>query len=212
MEKSPSGNVEPIKAASIPVNESEAFSKNDEAQNYPEAYNIATSPCYKTMQSDQPVTPARTGRNNSRYEENTGYRLCCMTVPYCIDQKAKAGKQTKILLVTRRNKKGWKFPGGGWEIDETREQCAMRELLEESGCTGRVTKFSHDALHFSESKNKIAARYYWHTVEITSIYEKWAEGSVRFRKVVTLDEVESHLGTEELREQWKILSQSIPAM
>jgi 8-oxo-dGTP diphosphatase len=46
------------------------------------------------------------------------------------------GKELKILLVERRNEpcKGcWAFPGGFMNIDETVEQCAKRELEEETG-------------------------------------------------------------------------------
>ncbi|MBO7570523.1 MAG: NUDIX hydrolase [Bacteroidales bacterium] len=46
------------------------------------------------------------------------------------------GKDLKILLIERANEpyKGcWAFPGGFMNIDETAEQCAKRELNEETG-------------------------------------------------------------------------------
>ncbi|MBR5983747.1 MAG: NUDIX hydrolase [Bacteroidales bacterium] len=46
------------------------------------------------------------------------------------------GKELKILLIERGNEpcKGcWAFPGGFMNIDETIEQCARRELKEETG-------------------------------------------------------------------------------
>lgn len=46
------------------------------------------------------------------------------------------GKELKILLIERKNEpcKGcWAFPGGFMNIDETVEQCAKRELEEETG-------------------------------------------------------------------------------
>ena len=42
----------------------------------------------------------------------------------------------KILLAKRKSKHGkatWGFPGGKLEFNETLEECARRELLEESG-------------------------------------------------------------------------------
>ena len=45
-------------------------------------------------------------------------------------------KEPKVLLIQRGNEpfKGcWAFPGGFMNMDETTEQCAMRELEEESG-------------------------------------------------------------------------------
>lgn len=44
--------------------------------------------------------------------------------------------QSKVLLVKRRNepfKDYWAFPGGYMNMDETTEQCAIRELEEETG-------------------------------------------------------------------------------
>ena len=46
------------------------------------------------------------------------------------------GKELKILLIERRNEpcKGcWAFPGGFLNMDETTEECAIRELKEETG-------------------------------------------------------------------------------
>ena len=44
--------------------------------------------------------------------------------------------RTKVLLIERKNEpcKGcWAFPGGFMNMDETTEQCAIRELEEETG-------------------------------------------------------------------------------
>lgn len=44
--------------------------------------------------------------------------------------------QSRVLLVKRRNepfKDCWAFPGGFMNMDETTEQCAIRELEEETG-------------------------------------------------------------------------------
>ncbi len=44
--------------------------------------------------------------------------------------------EPKVLLIQRRNppfKGAWAFPGGFMDMDETTEQCAVRELEEETG-------------------------------------------------------------------------------
>lgn len=44
--------------------------------------------------------------------------------------------EPKVLLIKRRNppfKGSWAFPGGFMDMDETAEQCAIRELEEEAG-------------------------------------------------------------------------------
>lgn len=47
-----------------------------------------------------------------------------------------AGMEPQVLLIQRGNEpfKGkWAFPGGFMNMDETAEQCAKRELMEETG-------------------------------------------------------------------------------
>lgn len=39
----------------------------------------------------------------------------------------------EILLIKNKNRKGWLFPGGGLEIEESFEECVQREVLEEVG-------------------------------------------------------------------------------
>ena len=46
------------------------------------------------------------------------------------------GKELKLLLIERKHdpcKGCWAFPGGFMNMDETTEQCAVRELEEETG-------------------------------------------------------------------------------
>ena len=48
----------------------------------------------------------------------------------------RVGQQLKVLLIERGNdpyKGCWAFPGGFMNMDETAEQCALRELQEETG-------------------------------------------------------------------------------
>lgn len=53
----------------------------------------------------------------------------------------KFGEPVKVLLIKRKNepyKDCWALPGGFMEIDETLENCARRELYEETGLLTRV--------------------------------------------------------------------------
>jgi thiamine-phosphate pyrophosphorylase len=52
-------------------------------------------------------------------------------------------ERQELLLVQRGQEPGrgkWCLPGGFQEIDETTEQCALRELQEETGISGRVKR------------------------------------------------------------------------
>jgi 8-oxo-dGTP diphosphatase len=54
-------------------------------------------------------------------------------------------KEGKVLLGKRINSHGvdcWSFPGGHLEINETWEECAKREVLEETDLKIRDTKFA----------------------------------------------------------------------
>lgn len=81
-------------------------------------------------------------------------------MPYCYEYPRPAvssdcvifafdGKQLNVLLIERKNdpfKGYWAFPGGFLEMDETSEQCARRELEEETGikdaCLEQLYAFS----------------------------------------------------------------------
>ncbi|MFV0340808.1 MAG: NUDIX hydrolase [Parachlamydiaceae bacterium] len=46
----------------------------------------------------------------------------------------------QILWVKRRHLKAWVLPGGGVDPGESYEDCALRELKEETGISGEITR------------------------------------------------------------------------
>jgi ADP-ribose pyrophosphatase YjhB (NUDIX family) len=44
----------------------------------------------------------------------------------------------KIIFVSASRKPAWILPKGGWELDESMEESAMRECYEEAGCIGSL--------------------------------------------------------------------------
>ncbi|KAJ4959877.1 hypothetical protein NE237_019787 [Protea cynaroides] len=89
---------------------------------------------------------SRTGRHLQRYRD--GRRLVVGCVPY----RYKNGEhpscenfnsiddedELEILVITSQKGHGMLFPKGGWETDESIEEAALRETVEEAGVKGKV--------------------------------------------------------------------------
>ncbi|BBN10811.1 diphosphoinositol-polyphosphate diphosphatase [Marchantia polymorpha subsp. ruderalis] len=83
---------------------------------------------------------ARTGRHQQRYDQ--GYRLVAGCIPYRYGStddgngNANPEHNIEVLMITSQRGEGLLFPKGGWETDETVEEAALREALEEAGVRG----------------------------------------------------------------------------
>ena len=77
---------------------------------------------------------SRTGRENQRWatdpHTNQLFRLVTGTVPIMSDGR--------ILFCSSSRKLEWILPKGGWEMDETMEESALRETFEEAGVSGTL--------------------------------------------------------------------------
>ena len=78
---------------------------------------------------------------------------------------------TEVLLIQRGNepyKNYWAFPGGFMEIDETLEQCAIRELKEETGVEIKIGEL-HEIGTFStigrDPRGRVITSAYYTCVE-----------------------------------------------
>ncbi|KAJ0045067.1 hypothetical protein Pint_05225 [Pistacia integerrima] len=83
---------------------------------------------------------ARTGRHQQRYDQ--GYRLVAGCIPFRY-RNAECGnddseKIVEVLMISSTSGPGLLFPKGGWENDETVEQAAEREAVEEAGVRGQL--------------------------------------------------------------------------
>lgn len=90
---------------------------------------------------------ARTGRHQQRYEH--GHRLVAGCIPYRY-RPTGDGKSMEVLMISSQRGEGLLFPKGGWETDETVEEAACREALEEAGVKGHLQFRSnyHEFLKF----------------------------------------------------------------
>jgi diphosphoinositol-polyphosphate diphosphatase len=92
---------------------------------------------------------ARTGRHLQRYED--GRRLVAGCIPFRYrDIKDEQKKLVEVLMINSQSGPGLLFPKGGWENDETVEEAAAREAIEEAGVRGDLVKL----LGFYDFKSK----------------------------------------------------------
>ncbi|KAK9069284.1 hypothetical protein SSX86_013400 [Deinandra increscens subsp. villosa] len=87
---------------------------------------------------------ARTGRHQQRYD--AGCRLIAGCIPFrfrCSDGNNcdNSKKIVEVLMINSTSGPGLLFPKGGWENDETVEEAAAREALEEAGVRGELMHF-----------------------------------------------------------------------
>ncbi|KAG0452645.1 hypothetical protein HPP92_025309 [Vanilla planifolia] len=84
---------------------------------------------------------ARTGRLLQRYENH--FRLVAGCIPYRLKQNTENPtgdllSNLEVLMITSPNRHDLVFPKGGWESDETLNEAACREALEEAGVRGAI--------------------------------------------------------------------------
>ncbi|PON35494.1 Dihydroneopterin triphosphate diphosphatase, partial [Parasponia andersonii] len=100
----------------------------------------------------------------------------------------------QVLMVSSPNRNDLVFPKGGWEDDETREEAACREALEEAGVIGILKEAPLGDWEFrSKSKQSICSleggcKGYMFALEVTEILETWPERENRDRRWVKINE------------------------
>ncbi|GFZ16262.1 nudix hydrolase homolog 13 [Actinidia rufa] len=91
---------------------------------------------------------ARTGRNRQRYDNNN-IRLVSGCIPYRVakhdDHHGDSEHRIEVLMISSPNRDDLVFPKGGWDDDETCEEAACRESLEEAGVKG-ILKIAHTSM------------------------------------------------------------------
>ena len=124
---------------------------------------------------------SRVGRQNQRYGE-AGARL----VAGCLPIRARAdGAGVEVLMVTNKHGDGMIFPKGGWENDETAEDAAARESMEEAGVRGDLSdlgEFTFRSRKGTDSdgdKLRCVARVF--VMRVTEEMPRWPEQHSRHR-------------------------------
>ncbi|KAJ9153051.1 hypothetical protein P3X46_026540 [Hevea brasiliensis] len=131
---------------------------------------------------------SRSGRELQRYD-NQGRRQVVGCIPYrfknCID--GSIGDALEVLVITSQKGQGMMFPKGGWELDESVEEAASRESLEEAGVLGHV----EDELgkwNFLSKRHGTFYEGYMFPLLVTEQLDLWPEKHVRQRIWMSVEE------------------------
>ncbi|KAJ6783156.1 hypothetical protein PWT90_01454 [Aphanocladium album] len=137
---------------------------------------------------------SRVGRSKQRYNAK-GFRLVAGVVPLSPDQEF-------VLLIQSTRRKGWVLPKGGWEIDESCQEAAVREAWEEAGITIEVEFELGTIEELRPPKmSKDQSQYHFFQGTVVSQYEEWPESHKRERQWFTFSQAIEALSTRpELQE------------
>jgi len=179
-------------------------------------------PAVESMGSAE-VLVARTGRLHQRYDD--GVRLVAGCIPYRLRSRASTAtdgqpretydnvgtESVEVMLISRYGKgDGLLFPKGGWETDETAEEAAIREAMEEAGVRGilqgLVGTYEFDSKSLKAANKKGLCRGYVYALAVTEQLEQWPEQNSRRREWMSLDDAMIRCRKEWMRkalEEWR---------
>ncbi|CAI9755237.1 unnamed protein product [Fraxinus pennsylvanica] len=128
---------------------------------------------------------ARTGRDLQRY--NRGRRLVVGCIPYRYKNGNNGGKddELEVLVISSKKSQAMMFPKGGWELDESVEEAACRESLEEAGVVGNVENQLGTWL-FKSNSRELYHEGLMFPLLVTEQLDLWPEKSARLREWMTV--------------------------
>lgn len=136
---------------------------------------------------------SRTGRHMQRYNFN-GHRQVVGCIPYRYKgnrgapSSALDEEELEVLVITSQRKgKGMLFPKGGWELDESIEDAALRETVEEAGVVGDVER-KLGKWNFKSKTSETSYEGHMFPLLVTEQLEFWPEKDVRQRLWVSVGE------------------------
>ncbi|XP_062118112.1 nudix hydrolase 18, mitochondrial-like [Humulus lupulus] len=128
---------------------------------------------------------SRSGRLLQRYDEQ-GLRQVVGCIPYRYtktDQFSSVEEDLEVLLISSQKSQRMMFPKGGWERDESMEEAALRETLEEAGVGGEVESMLGKWHYLSKRECKrIVHEAYMFPMLVQEELEFWPEKDLRNRQ------------------------------
>ncbi|KAL6631336.1 hypothetical protein ACP70R_028186 [Stipagrostis hirtigluma subsp. patula] len=132
---------------------------------------------------------ARQGRELQRYSASTGGRVVVGCVPY--RARRDGSGEVEVLVISSQKKGaagGVLIPKGGWELDESMDEAARREAMEEAGVAGEVAgpalgRWCYRSRSYDATYEGIVL-----PLRVTAELERWPEMGARRREWVTAAE------------------------
>ncbi|XP_068467012.1 nudix hydrolase 18, mitochondrial-like [Phaseolus vulgaris] len=128
---------------------------------------------------------SRTGRELQRY--HLGRRQVVGCIPYRYTRKGSQDNELEVLVISAQKGNGMQFPKGGWENDESMEQAAVRESIEEAGVVGNVENKLGKWFYKSKSEDTLREGYMFPLL-VQKQLENWPEKNFRKRTWMTVAE------------------------
>ncbi|WJX48422.1 Nudix hydrolase 17, mitochondrial [Trifolium repens] len=129
---------------------------------------------------------SRTGRDLQRYNNMGGRQVVgCIPYRYKEDTDGNMSNELEVLVVSSQKNQRLMFPKGGWELDESLEEAASRESLEEAGVIGNV-EYELGQWNFISKRYGIYYEGYMFPLFVKEQLDQWPEKNVRRRVWMTV--------------------------
>ncbi|KAF3786868.1 Nudix hydrolase 18 [Nymphaea thermarum] len=145
---------------------------------------------------------ARTGRENQRYKN--GCRLVAGCIPYKLTEHNGDGSSVEsrlqILVVKAQKSEKVLLPKGGWENDETVEEAALRETMEEAGVQGKMGKKLGQWTFGGKGNEEGDHVAHMFPLEVSKLHDTWPEKHLRERLWMSAKAAKEHFKHQWMRE------------
>ncbi|XP_058736151.1 nudix hydrolase 18, mitochondrial-like [Vicia villosa] len=131
---------------------------------------------------------SRSGRELQRYNTMGGRQVVgCIPYRYKQDINGNRSNELEVLMVSSQKTQRLMFPKGGWELDESLQEAASRESLEEAGVIGLV-ECELGQWNFISKRYGIYYEGYMFPLFVKEQLDHWPEKNLRTRVWMSVGE------------------------